>query len=102
MSIVNRPSCLCQKALEKYEVDPGDICINCLRELSPDTHEAIYICLVGDCFYYQIANQSYYICEQCYNINDTMSNGDKNMDKVEYICNKVLSSLNIISYVFYV
>ena len=82
--------------LKRDTVQSGDICKNCVRELSPDEDKSVYICLKDNCFYGLIANQMYYICDQCYNVNDEV-NG--HMDKIEFICNKVLSSINTISYV---
>ena len=94
------PICLCQNTLKEYTVDPGDICRNCCRELSPNHHGSIYICLKDNCFYDRIANQSYFICDECYNTNDGINNGNNNMDQIDFICNKLLSSMNTISYVF--
>lgn len=97
---ISQPICLCQKELNIAEVDPGDVCRNCIRELIPDIDESIYLCRSGECIYRHIANQMYYICEQCYNENHTMNNNNNSMDKVEFICNKLLSSMTAISYVF--
>ena len=94
------PICLCQRPLREYAVDPGDICINCVRELSPNEDKSEYICLNDGCFFDQIANQCYLICAQCYNPSNAI-HGNDNMDRVEFICNKIKSSIDTISYVFY-
>ena len=100
MSIINSPICLCQNAMQKDEVNPSDICSNCVRRLSPDNDKSLYWCSSTDCIYKHIAQCNYVICEECYNDNETTNNDNNSMDKVEFICNKLLSSINTISYVF--
>ena len=100
MSNINSPICLCQNTLTKYNSQSWT-CANCVREISKDNNKSIYACIAADCIYKHNAQQIYVICEECYNSNETTNNDNNNMDEVEFICNKLLSSLNTISCVFY-
>lgn len=95
---MNHPQsmCFCQNALEcAYQVKQGDICRNCVRELSLNANK--YSCLSTNCIYRRISNQPYYICEKCHNGDKAMDKGNEALDRIQFICNKISSSLDTIS-----
>ena len=103
---MNNPDqqCICRKSLNKYNSSAaphGTVCRNCLKELSSNSSEPIFACAASGCFYIHIANQNYIICQNCYNVENTTTFASDDMDKTEFTCNKIKSSIDTISYVFY-
>ena len=96
----NHPICICQNILKQYNrVSQGNSCRNCWRSISPDHGESRYRCSSSNCVYKRISGQVYYICDQCYHAPNIVNNDDNDMNLVEFVCDKVSSSINRISYV---
>lgn len=89
--------CLCQSQLNKGK---GIICRNCLRESKRKPNQ-MYRCYNKNCIYKKMAGADYWMCKKCYRSYDAEYDNNTTEDQVQFMCNKVLSSLNTISYVIY-
>ena len=97
---INHPICLCKNMLKEHNSESWTgFCANCARQIS-DIGQSMYACVATDCIYKNMVHANYIICQECYN--ETTSDDSNDSDNVEFVCSKLLSSINTISYVLFI
>ena len=90
--------CFCQTLLQ--QLSRGDYdglrCINCFTSV-PTDHQLIYRCFNEQCFIKEMIGYQFGICSTCFDKSDTDFKVENTTYNVDFICDKIHNSLNIIS-----